>query len=129
MKVKANGIERTAIKFNAWGREVTCVFEKGTYANNKNLAIQLYCEDEDWGGWEPYCTLTVNLYDGLPSNRAFIDTNNCQFSIVNAMKEAGYMKETGIMEASGFCIYPLYEFSQDFLDQLDKEYKEGGMIY
>lgn len=127
MKILVDGIERTAVVFRDWEKEQLCIFEKTTYMNNGNLAIQMYCKNEEWDCYCPYGTLTVNLKK-LPDNKAFLDTNNNPFSLITTMVKAGYIKETGEMDVSGFSVYPVYEFSREFLAQLDKEMKEGGLI-
>lgn len=80
------------------------------YANNSNLAIQLYCDNE--GFEEPFAMLTVNLLnrDRLNENMAYVDTNNCPWA-EDFIKEYNLGKNTGKTLASGYCIYPLYEFN------------------
>lgn len=127
MKVNVYGFERTAVEFYSWGNNHTAIFEMTTYADNNNLAIQVLAYDEEFGCYMPYCVLTVNLINELKPNQAYIDTNNCPATLIEQMEVEGYMKSTGRMRPSGYCIYPLYEFSEEFLTQLDKEMK-GGLI-
>ena len=88
---------------------VTVVFSK--YIYNNRLAVQLTTAKAPW---EPYATLTVNL-DGErldSSNQAFVDTNNCPWA-PEFLEDNGIAKPTGVTAKSGFCTYPLYEFSRD----------------
>ena len=127
MKVNVDGFKRTAVEFVGWGNKYTGIFQKTTYLNH-NLAIQVLAYDKEFGCYMPYCTLTVNLVDELKPNQAYIDTNNCPATLIDQMEAEGYMKSTGRMYPSGYFIYPLYEFSEEFLTQLDKE-MEGGPVY
>ena len=103
-------------KIQAWGEEYKVRAIKAKYTTNGNLAIQLICEDEEYGGWEPYGGLTVNLNKKLPPNQAFVDVNN----IPNAesfIEENGLGKSIGDFGLSGFCIYPIYEFDLEKLEE------------
>ena len=88
--------------------------ETANYANNGNLAIQLWCEDG------PYATLTVNLNHKCKSNCAFVDTNNCPWAEEFIYRYALGVP-TGDMQASGWCIYPEYEFDLDAVNKYIKE--------
>lgn len=77
---------------------------RSTYRNNGNLAIILDSPTEG-----PFATLSVNLYDRLPKNQAYVDTNNCPWAI-DFIREYELGKFTGITGRSGYCTYPLYEF-------------------
>lgn len=109
------------IKFKSqWGKEYNIIFTKNTYANNGRLYVGCWCEDEEYGGYEPYCDVTVNLIDRLPEgNYGFLDTNNGDPRLFNLMSENGWIEETGNVGFSGFCVYPMVEFSEDFLNDLE----------
>jgi len=92
-------------------------FVKANYANNGSLAVLVEDFEPDLEYWEPYCTLTVNL-DGycFGQSMAYLDTNNvpdlCEFVIENGWATVigeGY---------SGFCTYPLVEFTEEFLGEI-----------
>lgn len=81
------------------------------------LVIQFYSYDED-GYREPYATLTKNFGEFIGAkNCAYIDTNNNSFTA--QLLDMGICKDTGFTKNSGFCTYPLWEFSVDFLREID----------
>ena len=101
---------------NQFDEEITVMFEKGTYANNGNLYIGALSVCD--GYLEPYCNITVNLPEFLDDNKAYLDINNANHQLLIKMKKAGLIKYCERNRASGFCSYPLYEFSQKFLDDI-----------
>ena len=81
------------------------------------LAIQLYSYDED-GFREPYATLTVNFGEFFSlKNCAYIDTNNNSFT--SQLLDKGFCIDTGLTKHSGYCVYPLWKFDEDFLRSID----------
>lgn len=100
-----------------WNEELEFIFQVNRYANGNNLAIEVLSWNEECKFWEPYSTLTINL-PGMHNEprEAFIDTNNGDPNIIKALEKLGYIKNTGIVRNSGYCIYPLYEFSKEFLN-------------
>ncbi len=88
--------------------------ETATYANNGNLAIQLWCEDG------PFATLTVNLSKKCKPNCAFVDINNCPWA-EEFISRYSLGIPTGNMQTSGFCCYPEYEFDLDAVNKYTKE--------
>lgn len=103
---------------NQWGREVTVDFRKGTYMNNGNLYVGAYNVNEE-GDLEPYCNITVNFAERLAeANSAYLDTNNGDMNLFRVMVKEGYISPLYSAMESGFCTYPLYEFSQEFLDNV-----------
>lgn len=111
------------IKFKSqWGDEYKVIFYKDNYVDNNRLYIGCMCEDEEYGGYEPYCDITVNLAQYMPNgNFGFLDTNNGDPNLFNLMSERGWVEDTGIMGTSGFCIYPLVKFSDEFLAMIERE--------
>ena len=109
-----------SVKFSAWGRETVGVFEKHYYANNGSFAIQVLslCEDDSF--FEPYCSLTVNhgLPHPLPANCAFVDVNNCPEDLIRKLEEIGAMTETDTHVRSGYVVYPLYKFNEEWLNTM-----------
>ena len=110
------------ITFKFFDAEHKARFLSSTYVNNGNLYIGVRTYDEEYEYWEPWCDLTVNL-PGMKCepNEAFIDTNNCAPEIIKTLKKKGYIKETGVTRQSGFCTYPLMEFSEEFLNGMFEE--------
>ena len=100
-----------------WGEDHALQFVKQNYFNG-NLAIEVMSEDEEYGGWEPWCSLTVNLPGFmLDENEAFLDTNNCSKEIIDWIFKNKYAKKIG-QRQSGFCTYPLVEFSKAFMEMI-----------
>lgn len=90
---------------DSFGEEIEVVINLSCYANNGSLFMELLDKET----YEPYSSLTVNLWNELPENMAFIDTNNCPEAEI-FIKENELGSFTGYREQSGFCKYPLYEF-------------------
>lgn len=88
------------------------VFKKTKYANNGNLAVIAF---EDDG--ECYGNLTVNVIPMKADYFAALDTNN----FPNAEKTAIELgaTPTGTSVESGFCVYPIYNFSKTNIPNLD----------
>lgn len=81
------------------------------YIKNGSLAIRLNVASAPW---EIFSILTVNLpfSENLPKNLAYVDINNCPWA-EEFLQENEIARPTGINAPSGFCTYPLYEFSED----------------
>ena len=77
--------------------------EVTSYANNKTLAIQLWCEDG------PFAVLTVNIEDVHRAECQYVDTNNCPWA-EQFIREYNLGAPTGNFGMSGFCLYPEYRF-------------------
>lgn len=92
-----------------------------TYFNNENMYIGLDCMDDGYP--EPFCDLTVNLDETLPPYMAYVDTNNLPQAEA-LIRVAGLGEPTGQMKASGFCMYPLYSFNKERL----QEYCPDGVL-
>ena len=115
------------MKYNSYGTEYELEFKKGKYQNNGRLAIQVMCKEPNEDCYSPFCMLTVNLLDiklssegnvEMPSNMAFLDSNNCPADLVMKIIEEGYIIMTRTFAQSGFCTYPLVKFKEDWLQTL-----------
>ena len=108
------------IKFKSqWGEEYDIIFEKSSYANNGRLFVRCLCEDKEYGGYEPYCNITINISGCLPiGNHAFLDINNGDPNLFRLMFEKGYMEKTEFVGFSGYCIYPVIKFSDEFIEMI-----------
>ena len=91
---------------------------RAKYAQNNTLAVELITDEG-----EPFASLTVNIADSdkLASDRlAFVDTNNCpwaeEFLIFNDLA-----RPTKRYGRSGYCYYPLYEFTIEKLTPYSDE--------
>ena len=104
---------------SCFGVDTTVVFKKGAYLNNGNLYVGAYSVDED-GYFEPYCNVTVNFEEKLEAGMAYIDTNNADSGLLKAMLEAGHMVYMFKDRNSGFCTYPMFCFSEEFLDSIEE---------
>ena len=83
--------------------ETAVNIELTTYANNKTLAIQLWCEDG------PFAILTVNLDGSHQAECQYVDVNNCPWAEQFIYKyKLG--APTGNFGYSGFCAYPEFRF-------------------
>ena len=103
-----------------YGTPYSIFFIKQQYFNG-NLNVEVYCREAanpDENDWEPYGTLTVNLPGfALSENQAFLDTNNV-YNLCQYILEHGWATETGETSQSGFCTYPLAEFTDEFLNTI-----------
>ena len=107
---------------NQWDEEYKLIFCKDNYANNNRIYIGCMCEDEIYGGYEPYCNITVNLDCDMPDgNFGFLDVNNISLNLFDLMYKEGWIKDTGERGKSGFCVYPLVEFTDEFLEMIEKD--------
>ena len=104
------------INFKFYDETHRARFWKDNYVDNGNLYVGVTYWDEEFEDWMPWGDLTVNLDIPCKSNEAFLDTNNCSPDIIRVLKEKGYIKDVGITRQSGFCTYPLVEFTEEFLN-------------
>ncbi len=119
-------------EFEAYGTTYTGALRVGTYASNKNLAVQLVFEDTELGGWDLFTVLTTNIVD-LPriaesEGWACVDTNNFPGGPALIEKLGIGRPDNGKTVRSGFCTYPLYIFDLEKLKEFDpkgvKEYDD-----
>jgi hypothetical protein len=103
------------MKYELYGKVYEVEAYKGHYEKEDGpLAIQLI-DTEDGS---PFCTLTVNLCDGMAyDNYTYIDTNNVSHAAEFIRKnKLGVF--TGVYGYSGFCKYPLYRIYKTKLKQM-----------
>lgn len=113
------------ITFKTWGAKHKARFWKSEYANNGNTYIGIVTWDEEDECWEAWGDLTVNLpYTCLEENQAFLDTNNCTPEIIEILIDKGYIKNTGVTKQSGWCVYPLVELTEEFLNGMFEDEEE-----
>ena len=97
------------------GRKFTLHCDR--YAANDNLAIHIFEPGEG-----PYASLTTNIEE-LPSDQFALDVNNFPdaefFCIQN-----GFAEPTKRLLTSGYCIYPVYQLTNDFIENANKIIKE-----
>ena len=100
---------------DSYGNEYKLAFEKVRYVYG-GLAIEVHCQEDDSDWWEPYATLTKNVGDFPPTSWAYLDANNLP-DLVKFVLDKGWCEKVGEAR-SGFCIYPLVEFTDEFLDEI-----------
>lgn len=109
----------TIYKFKTPYGEMDAMCIRKRYMFDGSMCVELWVDTGGW--WEPWATMTVCL-GGAGDAFAFLDTNN--FPEGPAFLEAnGLAKPTGLEGHSGYCTYPLYEFTDKFFDECD-EYGE-----
>ena len=93
------------------------------------LAIVLDEVMGEHGEVEQYATLTVSFGEFISlKNSAYIDTNNCRFA--QQLLNQGIAVDTGLRKNSGFCEYPLWGFTEEFLEEIGGEkYAEYSQCY
>ena len=97
-----------------YGTEYEIAFERTGYVYG-GLAVEAYDKDEEYG-WEPYGTLTVNLGGFCPTNQAYLDTNNLP-DLAEFVLDMGWAEVINEGQ-SGWCTYPLVEFTDEFLNEI-----------
>ena len=106
-------------KYDAYDEVHNIVLGKTSYRNNNTLAV-LMIEVFDDGAEEDWATLTVNIDDSKVfanhESKAFVDINNLQRTIINWLAVNGIAYVTGVIGYSGYCKYPLVEFTKKALD-------------
>ena len=97
------------------------------FMGDKKPGLCIYLKDQG----EPYCALTVSLGEFIGAkNCTYVDTYNCPADVIEEFVSAGYAKDTGLTKHSGFCVFPLYCFSEDFLKSIGaEEYEEYSKAY
>ncbi|MBO5559082.1 DUF4313 domain-containing protein [Ruminococcus sp.] len=111
--------------FNYSGTQV--YFEISDYESDPAImAITLFTSDG-----EEFGTLSVNVWEHghIEPNQTFIDTNNMPNAVefLESIKGVEPVTENGVpvTAKSGFCEYPLFEFSEELLADMDlKGYME-----
>lgn len=101
------------------------VFIKDRYAAGNSLYIGMlskeqYGEGKDECYYEPYADVTVNILgEDIEGRQAFLDTNNMP-GIDRFLLSIGAGKPVGRLGFSGYCAYPLFEFSEEFINSLSE---------
>lgn len=88
-----------------------CYFLKGTYSD-KSMFLRIWNDEEG-----PIADLTTCLGIGNgKENFSYLDMNNCPWA-ANLVEKLEIAKDTGVTQRSGYCIYPLYEFDMDKVNE------------
>lgn len=89
-----------------------------SYNSNGNLCLGLEDIDE-YGEMSAFGYVTVNTAITMPYLCAAIDTNNMGEGVINFLLENDFGEFTGRAVASGYCEFPIFQFNEDKLMELD----------
>lgn len=89
--------------------------EAGACRNDGSLYVALTAVGDGYP--EPYGNVTVNLEQKIPPYCAFVDTNNMP-EAEDFLVNNGLASFTGLVQESGYCTYPLYQFNAEKLRRL-----------
>lgn len=99
-----------------------------SYQTNDNFYFGLKNVDE-YGELESFGNVTVNTAITLPYLYAAIDTNNMGEGVIKFLLENELGEFTGQAVASGYCEFPIFQFNEEKLNELDPvgfgEYKRN----
>lgn len=115
------------LTLNKYGTERPMSFTLDSYVDNGNLYVGLVTHEEGYP--EPWSDLTVNLGIKCKANCAFIDTNNNGDEIAGWLIRNRIAYPTGRMKASGFCVYPEFEFNMGTLCKYMDETEVDNIIF
>lgn len=103
----------------SYGETEKVNLELANYADNDNLYVGMNYFDRDLGAMDFYGDVTVNIVQ-LPPFMAAIDTNNNDAEkIMSFLTQNGFGEPTGGALPSGFCMYPVFQFSEERLREVD----------
>ena len=117
-------MDKKHITVEIFGNKLTLVPKLELYTvrdfTGKELPGLAVCLETEDG--EEYNVLTVSFGEFIGvKNCAYIDANNNDAETIKAFIDAGYMKDIGYTKHSGFCVYPLYLFNEDFLKAIGED--------
>ena len=98
------------------------LYSQKAFMNEDMPGIAIMIDDVTAGEYEaePYCDLTTSFGEFIGmKNCAYIDTNNCDFA--DQLQSQCLASDTGFYKASGFCKYPLWQFEEGTLRQIDND--------
>ena len=90
------------------------------YLSDNNIYLGFDHYDPEFDAMVPYCDATVNI-EPLPYLQACIDTNNNGPQMIDFLVANGFGEPTGRMIPSGFCRFPVFQFSESKLREIDPE--------
>lgn len=96
-----------------YGKAHPITFNIGKYSSNGNLHVGMITFEDGYP--EPWSNLTVNLGVPCKANCAFIDVNNNGLAIMEWLTDNHLGRILPREIASGFCIYPEFEFDMERL--------------
>lgn len=105
---------RTTYRYkNRYGETADIYFVRNRYDYYGGLAVEMFWNGD--GYWEDFATITVNL-TRVGDRQAFLDENNLP-GIGKWLEANGLARDTGTARKSGYCQYPLYEFTEKFYEE------------
>lgn len=106
--------------FKKYGKNHPLSIQIGHY-NNGGLAIRAYTNEAGYP--EPWSNITVNLDLDIPIEKfvAFINVNNDNDSMIDALIENGFGELTGRGCKTPYVIYPEFRFYPEKLKEFDEE--------
>lgn len=93
------------------------------YQDDDNLALIFHHYEPELEYIDEYGLATVNVYS-LPFLHTTIDTNNNSEKLVEFLEKSGFGERTGQMVRSGFCLFPVFKFNEEFLKEIDPDFYE-----
>lgn len=114
---------------DSYGDEFTVYPKLDMYADNDNLYVGLDSFDQDLGGIDQYCDLTVNIYK-LPYLCSCVNIEYGGDQHMKFLEEQGIAQFTGKWMPSGFMSFPVFRFNEDKLREIDpKMFAEYAMAH
>ena len=107
-QAQENKTEGTLELKTQFGTTENVTLTVNTYVDNNSLYVGMATAED--GFPEPYGDVTVNLLSSVPPYCAFVDTNNMP-ELEDFLVKNGIAEFTGLMQKSGYCSYPLYQFN------------------
>ena len=94
----------------------------GIYENGHNLYLCLDAFDQDFGGYDFFADITVNLdYGTMPYLHSAIDTNNNGQEVIEFLEKNGFGQSTGVRLPSGYISFPMFQFNEQKLREIDPQ--------
>lgn len=107
-----------------YGEKYHIVLGKGNYVSNGTFAVLMYVSTPKGKIKEDFGDLTKNIGNSdiyaNKTNTQFVDTNNLGESIIRWLVDNNIAKEKHVYGSSGFCTYPLVEFTQEAINGMLK---------
>ena len=114
-QAQENKTEGTLELKTQFGTTENVTLTVNTYVDNNSLYVGMTTAED--GFPEPYGDVTVNLLSSVPPYCAFVDTNNMP-ELEDFLVKNGIAEFTGLMQKSGYCSCPLYQFNVEKMRRL-----------
>ena len=104
---------------DAYGDKIEVFPVFNMYSYNNNLYLGLECDEDGYRG--SYCTITVNICE-LPYLQSAIDITYSEEQKINFLLQNGFGKLTDKAIRSGYCNFPVFEFSAEKLKEINPDF-------